>query len=193
MRVDGRYAYITKRIDRDKNKMYAMEDFCQLSVRPTAEKYRSSYEYCGKIIRQYTNNIGIDMTEFFYRLVFCFVTGNSDMHLKNFSLIENSPGERVFRLSPAYDLLPVNIILPEDKEQMALSLNGKKKNIRKKDFYKLAENLGISSKVAEGLVNQVLSCRDKFSDIIEKAYISDDMKENMINLMNTRMEILGVR
>ena len=193
MRVDGRYAYITKRIDREKNKMYAMEDFCQLSGRPTAEKYRSSYEYCGKIIKKYANNIGIDRTEFFYRLIFCFVTGNSDMHLKNFSLIEKSPGERIFSLSPAYDLLPVNIILPEDTEQMALSLNGKKKNIRKKDFYELAENLGISSKVAEGLVKQVLSYRDKFSDIIEEAYISDDMKNDMISLMNARMGVFEGR
>lgn len=131
----GQYSYITRRVDRYKERMLAMEDFCQLSGRPTSDKYRSSYENCGKVIKTYSKNVGIDLTEFFYRLLFCFITGNSDMHLKNFSLIEDGPKSRCFGLSPAYDMLPVNIIIPEDKEQMALSLNGKKRNIRRKDFF----------------------------------------------------------
>ena len=101
-----------------------LEDFCQLSSRITADKYKGSYEGCGRVIQKFSKNVGIDASEFFYRLVFCFLTGNSDMHLKNFSLIENAPGSRVFGLSAAYDLLPVNVIVPEDREQMALTLNG---------------------------------------------------------------------
>lgn len=126
----GGLAYITKRVDRNLTKdnieMLAMEDFCQLDLRLTEDKYRGSYERCAKIIKKYSSRIGIDITEFYIRLVFCFIVGNSDMHLKNFSLIETTEGSQEYVLSPAYDLLPVNANLPEDKEQFALTMNGKK-------------------------------------------------------------------
>ncbi|SDB18854.1 HipA domain-containing protein [Butyrivibrio sp. INlla16] len=122
--------HITKRADRvnagkstDSTKMLlAMEDFCQLSGRLTSDKYKSSYEQCGKVISRYSKNVGLDMAELYYRLLFCFVTGNSDMHLKNFSLIEDKPGSRKFGLSPAYDLLPVNVILPDDYKKALTEL-----------------------------------------------------------------------
>ena len=131
IRLDNEYAYITKRIDRKISngvcQKYAMEDFCQLANHLTVDKYKSSYEYCGKIIAKYSSRLGIDITEMFYRIIFSFVIGNSDMHLKNFSLIETEPGNREFVLTDAYDMLPVNMILPEDTEQMTLTVNGKKK------------------------------------------------------------------
>lgn len=140
-------AYITKRVDRNLAdgaiKMLAMEDFCQLDLRLTEDKYRGSYERCAKIIRRYSSRIGIDMTEFYIRLVFCFIVGNSDMHLKNFSLIETAEGSGEYVLSPAYDLLPVNANMPADKEQFALAFNGKKRNVRKGDFLKFADACGI--------------------------------------------------
>ena len=124
---------LQKGLDRDHDRQYAMEDFCQLSNRVTADKYKGSYENCGRIIRKYSRNVGLDNTELFYRLLFCFVTGNSDMHLKNFSLIEDKPVTRTHLLSsPAYDLLPVNIIMPSDKEQMALTVNGKKETYERR-------------------------------------------------------------
>ena len=151
IKVDDRFAYITKRIDRHiirgKADLLAMEDFCQLAGRQTVDKYKGSYEICGKIIKKYSSYVGFDLSEFFLRLVFSFVIGNSDMHLKNFSLIETDAGR--YALSPAYDLLPVNVILPEDTEQLALTLNGKKRNIRKKDFTALADNCGIPLPAAE--------------------------------------------
>lgn len=129
-------AYITKRVDRifekDRIKMLAMEDFCQLDLRLTQDKYRGSYERCAKIISRHSSRKGLDMTELYLRLVFCFLVGNSDMHLKNFSLLETGEGSGEYVLSPAYDLLPVNMIMPEDKEQFALAMNGKKQNLHKK-------------------------------------------------------------
>ena len=84
-----------------------------------------------------------DLAELFLRVVGSFIMGNSDMHLKNFSLKETEPGSRNFQLSKAYDMLPVNVIMPEDKEQLALTINGKKRNIHKKEFRILAESCGI--------------------------------------------------
>lgn len=187
--VNGRYAFITKRIDRKDGQLFAMEDFCQLSGRVTSDKYRSSYENCGKIIRRYSNNTGIDIAEFYYRLLFCFLTGNSDMHLKNFSLIEDSPGNRVFALSKAYDMLPVNVIMPSDPEQMALTVNGKKRNIRKKDFTALADNLGLAPKAASGLMSKMFSFAVQFDDIIDASYVPENMKSELKELIKERAAV----
>lgn len=126
-------AYITKRIDRPgtgsakkQGQMLAMEDFCQLDRRLTQDKYKGSYERCARAIERYSVRMGLDMTEFFLRIVFSYIVGNSDMHLKNFSLVETAENSQEYVLSQAYDMLPVNVILPEDQEQMALTLNGKR-------------------------------------------------------------------
>ena len=160
-------AYITKRVDRnltsDKVEMLAMEDFCQLDLRLTEDKYRGSYERCAKIIKQYSSRVGIDMAEFYIRLVFCFIVGNSDMHLKNFSLIETAEGSGEYVLSPAYDLLPVNANMPADKEEFALAMNGKKMNIRKGDFLKYADTCGISRQTAEKLIENLVRLTAKDS------------------------------
>ena len=115
IKINDEYAYITKRVDRDieKNeiKLYAMEDFCQLSNRLTQDKYKGSYENCGRIIKKYSITPGLDLSELYLRVVGSFIIGNSDMHLKNFSLRETEPGNRRFQLSNAYDMLPINVIM----------------------------------------------------------------------------------
>ena len=179
LKVNNTYAYITKRIDRKIKKTiqkYAMEDFCQLSNRLTEDKYKGSYEQCAKIIINYSSRMGIDMTDLFLRLVFSFLIGNSDMHLKNFSLIETAPSNRHFILSPAYDLLPVNMILPEDLDEMALTLNGKKRNLKRGDFIKLAKNINISKKVAQNLIDLMLSYIPNMNELIDLSYLDDNEK-----------------
>lgn len=98
---DNKYAYITKRVDRNIKtskdaKLYAMEDFCQLAERLTADKYKGSYEQCGRIIKRYSSRPGLDLSELFIRILFSFIIGNSNMHLKNFSLIESAAGSREY-------------------------------------------------------------------------------------------------
>lgn len=106
------YAYITKRIDRQSNQMLAMEDFCQLDGRLTEDKYRGSYERCGKLVSKHSIREGLDLAELYLRIVFSFAVGNSDMHLKNFSLIETEEGSREYILSAAYDMLSTNVVIP---------------------------------------------------------------------------------
>ncbi len=189
------YAYITKRIDRvfaDKSRtqMLAMEDFCQLDLRLTQDKYKGSYERCGKIIKQYSSASGLDITELFYRLVFSFIVGNSDMHLKNFSLIETETGSGKYHLSPAYDLLPVNVIMPEDKEQFALPMNGKKTNIRRKDFLVFADGCGITTSSAEKMIERLISMTSEFIKMCDDSFIPKDMKESLKELINARVSVL---
>ena len=194
MNSKGELAYITKRIDRanvdGKMQMLAMEDFCQLEERLTEDKYKGSYERCAKVIKKYSSMAKFDLTELYLRLVFSFVIGNSDMHLKNFSLIENPnrPGE--YSLSRRYDLLPVNVILPADTEETALTLNGKKKNLRKKDFMALAFNIKLDEKIATRLLKKIVSMKDIFLKMTEQSLIPNDMKENFKILISKRCEML---
>ena len=188
-------AYITKRIDRifgkTDIKMLAMEDFCQLDLRVTADKYKGSYERCAKVIGRYSSQIGLDMAELFMRLVFSFVVGNSDMHLKNFSLIETEEASNTYVLSPAYDLLPVNVIMPEDTEEFALALNGKKTHIRKKDFFVFSEGCGILKASAQKMIAKIVSMKPKYIDMCNGSLLPDHLKERFSQLIEQRCEVLG--
>lgn len=187
-------AYITKRVDRvladGKTEMLAMEDFCQLDLRLTEDKYRGSYERCAKIIRQYSARVGIDVAEFYIRLVFCFIVGNSDMHLKNFSLLETAEGSGEYVLSPAYDLLPVNANMPADKEQFALAMNEKKTNIRKEDFLKFADICGISRSTAEKIIGNLIKLTPKWIVMCDNSSLPDELKDRLKKIISERTEAL---
>lgn len=191
-------AYITKRIDRvlptKKNpelKLLAMEDFCQLEQRLTEDKYQGSYERCAKVVSRYSQRPGLDLSELFLRVVFSFVVGNSDMHLKNFSLIETVAGSQAYVLSAAYDMLPVNVILPEDDEQLALTVNGKKRNIRRNDFLKFAESAGIPRDAAVKMIQKIILMKDKYMGLCEESYLPDSLKERFCFLMEERIKALN--
>lgn len=183
---NGSFAYITKRIDRiGKNKIH-MEDFCQLSLRPTEYKYNGSYEKCAKLVDKHSSNPLLDKIELFYRICFCYITGNSDMHFKNFSLIEK---DNKFTLSPAYDLLPVKLLI-NDYEDLALTLNGKKKNIIRNDFIKYAINIGIEEKVANNLIKYLVSKKDKLLNMIYDSLLPSDIKEKFAILLVEKICVL---
>lgn len=187
-------AYITKRVDRiltaDKTEMLAMEDLCQLDLRLTADKYKGSYERCAKIIERYSSRIGIDMAEFYMRLVFSFIVGNSDMHMKNFSLIETAEGSGEYVLSPAYDLLPVNANIPTDIEQFALPMNGKKMNIRRNDFLKFADYCGISRATAEKMIKRLVDMESKFLSMCESSLLPEELKARLTAIIRERIAVL---
>ena len=190
----GSYAYITKRVDRvidgDNISRLAMEDFCQLDLRLTQDKYKGSYERCAKIVERYSSRTMLDMAELFMRLVFSFIAGNSDMHLKNFSMLEKNDGSNDYILSPAYDLLPVSVIMPEDKEELALTLNGKKNNIRKKDFLVFADSCGISRNAAEKMICEIKSKKQRLIDMCRDSLLTEDMKESLAALIEVRCSVL---
>lgn len=190
----GQFAYITKRIDRSISgktvRKYAMEDFCQLDGRLTADKYKGSYERCAKIIDRYSARKGLDISELFLRLVISFITGNSDMHLKNFSLVETAPGNNEFVLSAAYDLLPVNIILPEDREEMALTLCGKKQHLRRKDFLEFAASCDMVEQAAVKILDRTLLLEPDYLAMCDDSYLPDIMRNNLKDLIAERCERL---
>ena len=185
---DGSFAYITKRIDRDGDRKIHMEDFCQLSERLTEDKYKGSYEQCGKIISKYSAIPLADKTDFFNRVFFSWLMGNNDMHLKNFSLIQNESG---FVLSPAYDLLPVRLVAPFDTEELALNLNGKKNRIKKSDFLSLAKSLEISETVAEKMMNRALETLGKINMDFVKFFLGEEKCGDFKKMLFEKISVMA--
>lgn len=186
----GQFAYITKRFDRVNGKKVPMEDFCQLAEVLSANKYKSSMEKAGALITKYASPSyrTISLMNFFDIALFSFLVGNSDMHLKNFSIIKDS--ENQYKLSPAYDLLSSNLAMPADKEQMALHVNGKKNRIRKTDFTSLGSYIGLP----EPVVDKIMAKYDKamlakFEAFTAISFLAEDSKEKFIELIRTRFNV----
>ena len=186
--ADGSLGYITRRIDRTKKgEKIDMEDMCQLTLHPTEYKYKSSCEQIAKAIAAYSSTPRLDLVNFMQVLLFSFVTGNNDMHLKNFSLYRP---KALYQLSPAYDLLNVAIANPKDKEEMALLINGKKAQIKLADFLKASDTMGIEQRVTLGLINGLRNAMPAWIDLINNSFLSDEMKQNYLDLISRRIEVL---
>ncbi len=181
--ADGELCYITKRIDRSrKGDKIAMEDMCQLTERLTEYKYSGSYEQIAKIITKYSKAPILDLVNYWEQVLFCWLTGNSDMHLKNFSLF--NPKNDGFILTPAYDLLSTVLVLPEDNEELALTLNGKKNKIKKIDFEKSMFNSGLNEKQIENIFIKFEKLLPEFTSFIEKSFLTDDFKNRYKEFLN---------
>lgn len=185
----GELVYITKRFDREKREKIHVEDMCQLSELLTEQKYKSSYERIGKILRKYVDNLGLDTIKYFRLVLFCFLTGNNDMHLKNFSLIHTDRG---ILFSPAYDLLNINLIHPSDKEDLALTLNGKKKRIRRLDFDAFAKNLKISEQVRNNIYKDFSVQVDEMNNWIEKSFLTQEFKKRYFEIIMDKFKRLDL-
>jgi serine/threonine-protein kinase HipA len=185
----GELVYITKRFDRVDGKKVHVEDLCQLSGMLTEQKYKSSYERAGKIIKQYATNTGLDVNKYFRLVLFSFITGNNDMHLKNFSLMHTDKG---IMLSPAYDLINVNLVYPKDKEDLALTLNGRKSNIQRSDFDQFAYNLGISEKARDNIYEDFSQEMNKVQDWVERSFLSEEYKEKYLQIIQNKQEKIGL-
>ncbi len=177
-------AYLTKRFDRKNGKKIAVEDFCQLSENLTEHKYRSSIEKIGKLTHQYTANKGFEAQRLFELVLFSYLTGNTDMHLKNFSLIENNLGE--YEFSPAYDLLNTTLVISDDNEESALTINGKKNRLKLNDFDVLAESLKINEKSVQAIYGRFHKVLPKWIVFIQQSFLTKEMQEGYINLITKR-------
>jgi len=170
----GNLSYITKRIDRVKKGKLHMEDMCQLTERLTEDKYRGSYEQIAKAIEKYSATPGLDVINFFELLLFSFLTGNADMHLKKISLIQQ-PGLGVV-LSAAYDLVATALVNPKDDEDLALNLNGKKKKIKKEDFVAAFNTMKLDAKQQDNIFNKMVKSKSNWMQQIENSFLNEEFK-----------------
>ncbi len=180
----GNLGYVTKRIDRTYRGKLAMEDMCQLTERLTEDKYQGSYEQIAKVIQRYSATPGLDLVNFFELLLFSFLTGNADMHLKNFSLLEQSGIGMVF--SPAYDLVNTALVNPDDKEEMALTLNGRKKKLKKQDFLAAMNIAKIDRKQQENIFAKMAKALPQWLELIDRSFLTDEFKEGYKIILTER-------
>jgi serine/threonine-protein kinase HipA len=182
--ASGELAYITKRIDRttEGEKIHILDLF---QVTEAYDKYKGSMEKVGKAIGQYSSNTLLDKIFFFELTLFSFLTGNNDMHLKNFSMIESLSG---WILAPAYDLLNVCIVLPEDTEELALTLGGKRRKLKKEHFERLGDLLALTDKQIKGVFRRMLKNKPKAMQLINVSFLSDEMKASYITVLENRYQ-----
>lgn len=189
--ADGELCYITRRIDRTrKGGKIAMEDMCQLSERLTEDKYKGSYERIAKLIRQHSAAPLLDVVNFWEVVVFSWLTGNADMHLKNFSLYR--PADN-YMLAPAYDLLSTALAMPEDDEELALTLNGKKKRIRRNDFEKAMLENGMKDNAIAKLFDRFSKSVPKWHGLINESFLPKALQKayhDKIDIMARRLSII---
>jgi serine/threonine-protein kinase HipA len=185
----GELSYITKRVDRKETgeKIHMIDMF---QITEAFDKYKGSMEKVGTALGSYSGNTLLDKTFYFDLVLFSFISGNNDMHLKNFSMIESPSG---WVLSPAYDLLNVAIVFPEDSEELALTLVGKKKNLKREHFEQLGEELALTPKQIKGAFNRMIKNKSRAFDWIDRSFLSDKMKTAYKELLEGRYKQLGLK
>ena len=180
----GELAYISKRFDRtDKIKLH-VEDFAQLLEVLTERKYYGSVEQICKGILRYSSFPGNDLINLFELVLFSFVIGNADMHLKNYSLIRDENDD--IKLSPAYDLISTKLLIPTDKEEYALTINGKKAGLKKKDFDTLAFYMRINEKTLTAIYKKFSGAEEQWFSLINKSFIDKESQANFMNLIQQK-------
>lgn len=192
---DGTLAYITRRVDRlgkpggRKVQKLHMEDMCQLTERQTEHKYRGSHEQIVKAIARHATNFQLDIITFYEQVLFSFLTGNADMHLKNFSLLHGSDGS--IHLSPAYDLVPSALLINET-EELALTLNGRKSKLTRADFETAMRAGGLNERAIGNLFNRFAKALPKWKAFIPLGFVPEELKERYVELIDARAARMGI-
>lgn len=191
--IDGGWVYFTKRFDRaGRSSRLHVEDFAQLSGATRSTKYDSSLERVAQIVDTYCTFPVLEKPKLAARLLFAFLTGNEDMHLKNFSLWER---DGVASLSPAYDLLNTTIVLENATEEFALPLKGKKKQLSRKlwiDYY-CRERLGLREKQIQTILDSFQSAVSTWDQLIKASFLSSPQKAQYHEILNERCRRLGIK
>ena len=188
--ADNTICYVTKRVDRNRSGKLQMEDMCQLSERLTEDKYKGSHEQVAKLLLKYSATPLLDVSNFYEQVLFSFFTGNADMHLKNFSLLEKE--NLGLSLCPAYDLVPTALVNEADNEELALTLNAKKRKLKYQDFLVAYEKCGLSKKTLDNTLELFKYAKSEMFEALQKSFVSDDLKVKYVALVNKRYKQLGL-
>ncbi len=186
--ASGELSYITKRIDRTETgeKIHMIDMF---QITEAYDKYKGSMEKVGNAINAWSGNTLLDKLFFFELALFSFLTGNNDMHLKNFSMIESPSG---WVLSPAYDLLNVSILNPDDQEELALALAGKKKKLKQEHFVQLGKGLELTDKQIKGAFRRLKNNTPKAIEWLDRSFLSANMINAYKEILEKRYRQLGL-
>ncbi len=184
---DGTRTYFIKRFDRRKGKKLYLEDFGQLLGLAREVKYNTSMEMFATMVQEHTTFPALECRDFFLRTLFCFLTGNEDMHAKNFSLF--SEDNQVFKLAPAYDLLNSTLVTSgKSKEEFAVPLAGKKSKLTRKDLleYFGKERLSLDERAIRICLKQLQDAFPEWKRLIQRSFLSEEMKTAYLELFTER-------
>ena len=181
----GELSYLTKRIDRTETgeKIHMLDMF---QILEAFDKYKSSVEKVGKVVAEHSSNTLLDLLRLFEVVLFSYITGNNDMHLKNFSLILSGQD---WSLAPAYDLLNVNLHLPEDTEETALTIGGKKRKLTKSDFINLGMSFRLTEKQILNAFNRFIKEEKTMEQEIKSSFLSPENQMKYIDLLEARLAL----
>ncbi len=182
--------FAIKRFDIFKGESLRKEDMAQILNTYSADKYELSYEKIAKAIIKLSSAPVIDIEAYWRRLIFCYLTANADMHLKNWSLLENKKMNNSLELSPCYDLLNTRIAIPAEKEDTALFLCGKKGKIQKSYFLRFAKEFKIKDQVIATVFKELEQWLNIIKEVIPKSYLSKEAQDTYIKLAEERYSIL---
>ena len=183
--------FAMRRFDRSLDHLPLMqEDMCQMIGVSNDKKYDLSYERVAKIIRKYSSAPQIDLYDFYRRFVFCYLVQNGDMHLKNWSLLENQKDLGHFILAPCYDFLNTRVCLPKEKSDVALQLNGKDRNLTKKDFVYFSEYIGLSHQNIDFIFSELPTWLKVIKKYINLSLLSQHSKDAYLEGVYKRSNIL---
>ncbi len=192
--ADGELGYLTKRVDRgSRGEKYSMLDMCQLTNRLTEHKYYGTYSQLAQTIGKYSSVPGIDVQRFWEIVLFSWITGNSDMHCKNFSLLSTNGHE--YRLAPAYDLISVKLTFPRDTEEMAMTfeVGAGKTGFGRATFIKAFTESGMNAKASERLISRICDCETAWKNLISESFLPEELKSEYNELLDSRLNILRSR
>jgi serine/threonine-protein kinase HipA len=183
--ASGELCYITRRIDRNmdgsKNHLIDFQQILELE-----DKYKGTMETVGKTIGELSVNTLLDKLRFFELTVFNYIIGNNDMHLKNFSMWLSN---KSWTLSPAYDLLNVKLVLPTDKDDMALLFGGKKANFNKSYFDRFGQVLKLNEKQINAVYKRLGKWLPNATQLIEMSFLTDDDQSAYKELITHRAKL----
>jgi len=187
--ANGTPAYVTRRFDYNKDEeKLNQEDFA--SVLQAKKDNAGKYKYIAKTYEDFGDVLSaLNKVEFIRILIFNFLTGNGDAHLKNFSLLETSDGD--MQLSPSYDLMntkihvsdsPIALNLFRELERTSLP-RGQVYSYTMKDFIELGKRFGISERLLKKIAIGFEGTEDKMKGMINKSFLSDNAKNKYLEIV----------
>jgi serine/threonine-protein kinase HipA len=186
--TSGELVYLTKRFDRNKKEKLHCEDLCQLTETLTENKYSSSMEKVGKAVKKYATFPLLEAVSLYEITLFSFLTGNSDMHLKNFSILKEEKGNNT--LAPCYDLLNTKLVNPKDLEESALTINGRKNKIKRSDFDAFGKNIGLNAKQMEAVHEKFRAKQKELLAFVKISFLSNGQSEEYTAMLKERGKML---
>ncbi len=196
--TDGTWSYFVRRFDRvGRNRKVPIEDFAQLGGFNRDTKYDSSMEQTVNTLDRFCTFPAIEKVKLFKRSLFNFLVGNEDMHLKNFSLITR---DNKVELAPAYDYLSSTVAFMalgkrlETIEELALPLQGKKRNLTRKIWveYFGSERLSLPRKIIDRTLGELSQAVSVWHTRIEQSFLPPDHKELYLELLSERAATLSL-